>query len=72
MPVKIAIAIAILLLLALLFLLSPLGTLTQETSVSRVTWESRNGHNKIQLRGNTYEQEDVKNLLPGGHGSFDS
>ena len=38
--------------------------------ISTVKWESRAGHNKVQLRGHVFEQDDVKNLLPGGHGTF--
>jgi hypothetical protein len=38
--------------------------------ISTVKWESRSGHNKLQLRGHVFEQDDVKNLLPGGHGTF--
>lgn len=38
--------------------------------ISTVKWESKSGHNKVQLRGHVFEQDDVKNLLPGGHGTF--
>jgi hypothetical protein len=42
----------------------------KDAEISKVSWESRAGKNTLRLRGHTYEQYDVKNLLPGGHGNF--
>jgi hypothetical protein len=39
--------------------------------ISTVAWESKGDHHKVQLRGFTYEHQDIKNLLPGGHGNLD-
>ena len=64
----------ILLLLGLLLFVNYFNKIDYPTDlsgpISTVNWESRSGHNKLQLRGHVFEQDDVKNLLPGGHGTF--
>lgn len=40
----------------------------QPGPVSTVSWKSQEDQHKVQLRGEVYEHQDVKNLLPGGHG----
>ncbi len=66
----IALALVIVLLLATIFVVFVNVSPDVSEPISTVKWESRSGHNKLQLRGHVFEQDDVKNLLPGGHGNF--
>ena len=39
-----------------------------EPGVGEVEWESEEGVSWVKLHGHIYGQQDIKNLLPGGHG----